>query len=797
MSARVPTSFTAIPLRYSIPGALLLFTLAVAGWVYFHNVRLTEAQVRRDGMDSLTHEGAALQRSVEYLVSKDHLEQVQQEFTEKWADPEIELSLLTDEHDRIIAAASRENIGKNVQRRIEEGRAYFHGIDLSALIQQVRRRRVTEMVASTDGNFVAGIYPVVLGPSANEFMAGRVGILIVARDLAARTARARRDLSRQVAGFALPMGVFAGLIFVWAHFTLSRRVTALVRAARRFASGDAQARARLGGGDELAEISRAFDETAGRVAAAQRVLAESEARKSAIFENMLDALVSIDGKGRVVEWNPTAEQIFGYRREEAVGRDLASLIIPMDNRAAYARGLAQLLSTGGGQLLGKRQEMPALRSDGSEFPVEFFVTATKTDPPLFNAFLRDITEHKRAEARRHSLEEQLRQAQKMEAIGTLAGGIAHDFNNILGVILGNAALAQTEVGPRHGASESLSHIVTAGRRAKGLVQQILAFSRQTPPEQQILSLPLAVEENARLLRALLPASVELTVECAADIPNIRADPTEIHQVLLNLCTNAWQAMEGQPGSIALRLGHLTIADGQAPPARDLAPGQYATLTVKDTGRGMDSAILERIFDPFFTTKDVGQGTGLGLSVVHGIVKNHLGAIVVASAPGQGSTFELYFPACQEDAAGQEEVHPDNSAAGTDGETPRGRGERILYLDDEAPLVGLSTRMLERLGYRVTGFTSAREALAAFRADVGAFDLIVTDHNMPSISGLDVARETRSLRPDVPVMLSSGFITNELRSLAARAGVCRLLGKPNTLEELAESVDSVLHHRTEA
>ena len=393
---------------------------------------------------------------------------------------------------------------------------------------------------------------------------------------------------------------------------------------------------------------------------------------------------------------------------------------------------------------------------------------------VVHCYAGDVTE-------RRQLEAQLRQAQKMEAIGTLAGGIAHDFNNILGAIIGNAELASMDVSPGHPIAENLVEIRNASARAKDLVRQILSFSRQEAEVRSVMNLRSAIEEDMRLLRATLPTSVELGFQHAPDVPVVLADPTKFHQVLMNLCTNAWHAMEGQPGRISLVLDRVLVDADMARAHADLSSGLYARLVVKDDGKGMDAAMLERIFDPFFTTKETGKGTGLGLSVVHGIMKNHQGAILVASQPGQGTTFEVYFPA----APAQQ--HAPESAVSTHTPTPRGEGQRVLCLDDELSMLTVTTRILEREGYRAAGFTGVAGALAALRAEPLAYDLMITDYHMPGTSGLQVVREARKLRSDLPVILTSGFITDNLREEAGAAGVGHILGKPFQVDDLTQAI----------
>ena len=407
----------------------------------------------------------------------------------------------------------------------------------------------------------------------------------------------------------------------------------------------------------------------------------------------------------------------------------------------------------------------------------------------FNHML-DVRQH--AEAERAELEAQLRESQKMEAIGTLAGGIAHDFNNALATIMGNVELARLDVSTNPIAMESLEEIHKAGSRARDLVQQILSFSRRRPTEYKLVALAAIVEETARLLRSTLSARVALEIQCDADVPPVLADATQIQQVLINLATNAMQAMKGESGRIDIQLAthcvdqaHHAENERRAGGSRVfLRPGRYASLRVRDNGPGMSAATRARIFEPFFTTKPVGEGTGLGLAVVHGIVLSHEGAIAVGTEPGKGTTFTIYLPVAgaQTEAPESEEI-----SAGV-GTTPiTGGGRHILYLDDDESLVFLVQRLLERRGYRVSGYIGQDDALDALRADPAGFDLVVTDYNMPGMSGLDVAREVRATRADLPVAVASGFIDEELRAQAGGAGVREVIFKADTAEDLCEGI----------
>jgi PAS domain S-box-containing protein len=394
--------------------------------------------------------------------------------------------------------------------------------------------------------------------------------------------------------------------------------------------------------------------------------------------------------------------------------------------------------------------------------------------------LMDIQDLKDAESSRLRLEAPLRQAQKMEALGTLAGGVAHDFNNLLGTIIGNVELAREDLVAEHPAQESLAEVQKASARARELVQQILTFGRRQTDERRVIGLREVVEESVRLLRATLPAGVELVTGFARDVPNVLADRSRIHQVVMNLCTNAWQSIPDGVGRITVSLSTVRVGDGTA--MAGLRPGTYACLSVSDTGTGIDPAIVERIFDPFFTTKAPGEGTGLGLSVVDGIVKSHDGTTVVETQPGQGATFRVFLPGVETEVAPRvPEPQP----------VLAGRGQRILYLDDESSLVNLASRLLARVGYEVEGFTRPSDALAAFNADPQRFDMVVSDMNMPTATGLSVAAEILRQRPDVPVALISGFVTDELAARADALGVRAVLYKPNLTRDLAPLITRLL------
>ncbi len=411
---------------------------------------------------------------------------------------------------------------------------------------------------------------------------------------------------------------------------------------------------------------------------------------------------------------------------------------------------------------------------------------------------QDITEQKRTEAITASLESQLRESQKMEAIGTLAGGIAHDFNNILATILGNVEIAVMET---HGANpivqRSLTDIRKAGDRARDLIQQILSFSRRKPTNRKLMPLAPVVEEAARLLMATLPARLTLDVYCEKDIPLVMADGTQIEQVVLNLVTNSMQAMNQERGCIRIVLDSVllneehTCNDSRLQALKANSNGQVVRLIVSDNGPGMKPETLKRIFEPFFTTKPMDQGTGLGLSVVHGIVQGHDGVVTVDSQVGQGATFTIYLPAAQCDSFPETPSYHDESPPCV----PPITSQHILYLDDDKAVLFIAKQLLERRGYRVSCFGNHQEAIQGLMKSPDDFDLVVTDYNMPGMHGLEVAREVRKIREDLPIVITSGFIDAELTAGAAECGIQELVAKPFPLEDLYSVVQRLANRRS--
>ena len=521
-----------------------------------------------------------------------------------------------------------------------------------------------------------------------------------------------------------------------------------------------------------ANVSFALDNFA-REAERRRVedsLRDSESRLSAIFHaSPTSIVVSTVAQGRICEINDAALRLYGRTREEVIGREVDALGIYADPAQREAL-LGQLRERGGID----RFPIEVRMSGGKSGVVE--VTGRVIEfqgEPCLIATMLDATERKR-------LEEVHLRAQKLESLGTLAGGIAHDFNNILAAIRGNADVAARDVGADHAAAESLEEIRKAGVRASELVRRIMAFGRPTETRHELVDLGAVVDEVLKLLRATLPVGISLKKEFVRDAPQVLADAGQIHEVIVNLTTNAAYAIGAHAGAIIYRLEPVQVGAALARTVPGVQEGSYARLTVSDDGCGMDAAVLERIFDAFYTTKPSGEGTGLGLSMVHGVMRSHRGAVTVESAAGKGSSFALYFPAAEADAARPDVRIPVANA-------PRA-AQRVLFVDDEEALVFLARRVLTRLGHSVAGFTDPEQALEAFRAHPQDFDVVVTDLSMPHMSGFALAREVLAERPGMPVLMTTGYLRAEDEERARAAGIREVVLKPVTMDELGQVID---------
>ncbi len=513
-----------------------------------------------------------------------------------------------------------------------------------------------------------------------------------------------------------------------------------------------------------------------RISLQQKALADSEVRFRTAFEQSFQFMAILDPQGKVIELNELAKKLCGDYSGEIVGQFLWNIcwigqheenrrLQEVIGRAAAGQPIcdeARFTDVDGRIRFLSRSVSPVIDENGRVVYITFQG--------------HDITSRVRAESEKHSLELLLQQAQKMEALGALAGGIAHDFNNVLSVIIGNADLAEKNCTPESPLRLFIQRIREAGDKAKDLVTQILSFSRQAEIEKVVVQPSKIILESVTLLRSSIPTTIDIDHDIDGDCGAILADPTQYHQIIMNLCTNAFHAMESCGGKLTIRLREERLEGPGLFSELEGRPGNYAHLSVGDSGSGIDQEHMEKIFDPYFTTKEKGKGTGMGLAIVHGIVKGHGGAVRVESRAG-GTVFHVYLPLAENSTVQQEEIF----------ETLAYGSEHILLVDDEKMLLEMEKNMLELIGYRVTAMNSSQGALEYFCDHADEIDLVVTDQTMPGLTGMDLARRILSLKPEMPVILCTGYSPNISVESVKTIGIRNLAYKPLALEELSKII----------
>jgi len=499
---------------------------------------------------------------------------------------------------------------------------------------------------------------------------------------------------------------------------------------------------------------------------------------SKILDHSIDGMITVNTEGKILSFNLAAERLFGYEAREVLGKNV-SMLMPLPYAEKHDDYMSAYLETGNAKIIGKGREVIGLRKDGMKFP--FHLTITK---PFqlgthcgFLGIVRDLSQTK-------TFESQLRRAQKMESIGTLAGGIAHDFNNILGGISGYVELMLEDATPGSGFQEDLIEMKKACQRGRDLVLQILTFSRRDRAALEPMQLQPIVKESLKLLRATFPATIKVVEDFSDECPLIIGDVTQIHQVLMNLGTNAYHAMRKDGGVLTVRLKQVKLDDRYLGLHPNLSFGDYNLLQVCDTGHGIRPEHLQRIFDPFFTTKAVGDGTGMGLAVVHGIVQSHQGDILVESEPGKGSVFSLFFPVHR----GMDVEELKNGSA----VVPETGKEHLILVDDDAMLLRVESRILRRAGYKVSSFENGRLALNALLDPSQSFDLLITDQTMPEMTGTDLASIVLAQKPNFPIILTTGFSETVTADRIHELGICDLLMKPVGKNDLIQSIQKALN-----
>lgn len=507
-------------------------------------------------------------------------------------------------------------------------------------------------------------------------------------------------------------------------------------------------------------------------------LMESESRSRVILQTAMDGFWLFNSRGRLLEVNDAYCEMVGYDRTELLTMTIQQLEAKESPREVESH-IQKVLS---GEEC--RFETKHFHKDGSYVNLEICTKVLSGGDGEMVAFLRDITERKRMEEDRKHLQTQLQQAQKMEAIGTLAGGIAHDFNNILGAILGYAEMAKDDCLSGSVNPQDLDQVIQAGHRAKDLIKQILAFSRQTKAQKIPLQAAKIVKDSIQLLRSSIPVTIVIQQDIDPETDLILADPTQFHQIVMNLCTNAYHAMEETGGTLTISLGNKFLTQQDMIGIAHAQTGHFVQLAISDNGSGIPLEIQEKMFDPYFTTKETGRGTGMGLAIVHGIVKSYDGFITCHSEVGMGTVFKINLPALSGQNL-QETEKVEMPPVGT---------EHILLIDDEPMLVELGKTMLERLGYTVTARTNSFEALTTFKNQPETFDGVITDQTMPGMTGLDLARRMLQIRPDLPIILCTGYSSIISEEKAKTMGIKGFALKPIAMKDIAALIRKVLDEK---
>ena len=566
---------------------------------------------------------------------------------------------------------------------------------------------------------------------------------------------------------------------------LANHTILISRDGRKIPIKDSGAPIGLKHGDTIGVVLVFQDDTDSR--ATETKLRESRERLLLAMESAGEGLWEWDVEGESMQFDDLCFQLLGYDLNEVADnhRKWWTEHIHPNDSTKVQKVLDDLMAESNGLHVSLDYRMA--KKDGEYIWINLRARIVRWDhdgkPKSVIGILRDINNRKASEAEKHQLEKKLRQSQKMEAMGTLAGGIAHDFNNVLASIIGYAELVLDDIDQDSVMCHNLNEILVAGMRARDLVRRILVFSRKADTIQKPTSMNDMVGEAIKLMRATIPTSIEIQNKLSGEPLVVFANPSQIHQIIVNLCTNAFHAMEDEGGTMKVELKKVSFKEHVNLGYTDIPPGIYACITVGDTGHGIKPQYLDKIYDPYFTTKDPKKGTGLGLSIVNGIVISHRGYITVDSIPSKGTTFNVYLPVVEENVNAQ--IQSESN------ELPLGNGERILVVDDEPAIAGFQMQCLERLGYQVETYTESRAALASFTANPDNYDILVTDMTMPHMNGDILVQRIREIRPQFPVILCTGFSEKVDHRLCATLNINCFLLKPVARDKLAVSIKNAL------
>ncbi len=773
--------FPPLSIKLVVPCLLVAFTVGIAATNILYSMPRSEREIENWQRHALFQSLSHLQGDIEYLLRDADVEGVRREVASLAADPLYVAVVVLNSDYRVIAGSRRHGFG----RQLEDISPVLNRNTAVRAMEQ--RRAIIEL--SADGKYLFGYTGIDLGAAGKKSRLSGFGFLLMQKDLSTAKAAAGRRILYESITLTCLMALLAVVLWPVFHLLLTKRADQLLNAAARLAEGDQTARSGLSGKDDLGRLGAAFDAMAQRINESRSRLVASETLYRSVVENVPDAICIYDTQGNIVDVNQRASDNFGYPREELLGAQIKDFGFLFDSSildTVFDRSLSDAITV----------DSSFRRRDGTAIPLEIrFIPFSLDDRQLVVAIARDRSEQKQSEQERTQLEMQLRQAQKMEALGHLTGGIAHDFNNILTSIMGYTVMAQDHVQDKDLVLQRyLARIQRSGEKARDLIQQMLMFSRKQHSAAEPLYLPPLVKESVKLMQSTLPSSIEFHVAIPRNVPKVLLDPVHLDQILMNLCINARDAMSGH-GAISIALERRRIEHKICASCKQPVCGEFVEITVKDSGTGIRPEVGDRLFEPFFTTKEAGRGTGMGLSTVHGIVHEQSGHILLESAIGAGSKFSVVFPPITEPELQQipeqsGNGRPEPGAAAT-------TGLQVLIVDDERSVVEFMRDLLAARGFKVSIATSAPEAITKFAKEPDAFDLVITDQTMPKMSGMDLAKHLLGKRPDLPIILYTGYSNDITEESVKQAGISGFLEKPVDVNRLYRLIHELLSDEGEA
>ncbi len=704
---------------------------------------------------------------------------------------------VTDEKGRFLGVIEAEFDVKGLVREAEVGMRKYNSTDIYILthdgrlvystkphkfLEDISDIDFVQHIEDEDGHFITGKPQAALYVSTHskgyKFFQGFEWTLVISHQLD-EVLEPYRKLQKDIFEVALLLILFSVVIIYLLDRSITNPLNMMIGSVKRLAAGEMDVSVPVTSNDELGELSSAFNLMVGKRQHAEEALRESEERYRRIAEDMPVFICRFRQDGEMIYVNDSFHRFFSNGEPDLIGKSFFTHIAEED-REKVQSAISELTVT-----------VPSIsleyRMIGTEKELFWHRWTTRAifDEQgkifAYQAIGEDISSRKKSEEDKARLEKRLQQAHKMEAVGTLAGGIAHDFNNILAVIIGYAGLADKEAQAGSKLKGHLENMLIGANRAKDLVKQILAFSRQSEVVRIPLQLQSLIKESLKMLRSSLPTTISIQDDIDSRCGVVLVDPTQVHQIIMNLCTNAYHAMGDRGGTLMVTLRNISFENTRRLHDLHLTSGDYVELAVSDTGCGIAPDIIDKIFDPYFTTKEAGRGTGMGLSIVHGIINDYKGTITVESEVGVGTIFRVYFPVSNEDA---------ESSAEPDSQMPHGK-ERILFVDDEEMLGELGRDMLEPLGYTVTVRMNGMEAWTTFQNQPDQFDLVISDQTMPGMTGIELAKRILQLRPDMPVILCTGYSNLVDEQSAKKQGISEFALKPIAPKSIAILIRKVL------